>query len=171
MSFQAYQQFIEQFCQHAGVSDPQTMFHGAEFRIGETDFLMRHGGELAPEMITIYCALGMLPPAEQREAALLQLLESNLLMFASGSNPSFAFNAESGVVLLNCALWLGEASAPQVLGMLTRFDALAREWRATSFLEAHMRASAAPAAAAGAARRGALPPHLARVLAGAGPNT
>jgi len=166
MSFQAYQQLIDQFCQHAGLRDPQTMYHRAEVRIGSTDFLLLHGGKQAPDMVTVYCGLGGLPPAAQREAALLALLETNLLLFGSGSNPSFAFNRESGAVLLVCALQLGSVGGMRMLELLTHFDALAKAWRDKFFLDAPGAAVQRQSATSGAGPGGGrgLPAHLARVL-------
>lgn len=166
MSFSSYQDFIDQFCSHAGLPDPQALYHGAAFRVGETDFMMRHGGKRAPDMIIVYCGLGSLPPPEVREAALLQLLESNLVLFGSGSNPSYAFNPNNRTVLLSCAFWLGEASGLRMLDMLIRFDAIAREWRQTYFLK-KKEAGAARRTAPATARNG-LPPQFARLQAGAG---
>lgn len=170
MSFEAYQSFIDQFCQHAGLTEPRSMYHGAEIRIGATDFMLRHGGVRAPEMVTVYCALGALPPPAQREAALLRLLESNLHLFGSGSNPGFSYNPDSQQVLMSCALWLGEIDALTMLTLLTRFDALANDWRANYFLGGQEgSAAASPAAAAARSSRG-LPPHLARAFAGNNPS-
>lgn len=168
MSFVAYQSLIDQFCAHAGLPDARAMYHGAEFQIGETDFLLCHGGKRAPEMATVYCALGGLPPAPQREAALLRLLESNLLLFASANNAAFSFNAESQQVTLTCSIWLGDASGLRVLELLTRFDAIAKDWRASFFLTAQESQDAAARVPSAARGHRGLPAHLARAFADAG---
>ena len=169
MSLQAYQSFIDQFCQHAGLAEPRAMYDGAAFRIGATDFMLRHGGARAPEMATVYCALGALPPPGQREAALQRLLESNLYLFGSGSNPCFAFNPDIKQALLTCALWLGEVSGRGLLELLSRFDALANDWRTSYFLCGQEGRTAAPQNVATARLSRSLPPHLARAFSGLNP--
>ena len=164
MSFAAYQSFIDQFCERAGLPDSRSMYHGAEVRIGNTDFMLHHGGTQAPEMVMIYCGMGAVPPAPQRDAVLLGLLESNLHLFGGSGNQSFAFNRESEQILLTCALWLGEISGQSVLGMLASLDLWATEWRSNYLLGERASQTGGAMASHGRRPSSALPPHLARAF-------
>jgi hypothetical protein len=166
MSVQAYQSFIDQFCQHGGIEHPKSMYDTAEFAIAGTKFMMRHGGAQAPHMAMVFCGFGPVNTA-RREEALQKLLEMNFAMFGMPGMPSLSYNPDSKEVLMMCAIFLPQASGLRAYEMCCTFATVAAGWREHYFLDADADGDEKRSPGATAARKG-MPYNLSQSLAGAG---
>lgn len=127
MSCDLYRALVGAICLAAGSPAPHVP-DGTEIGVGGTRFTLRHGGDAAPGVMTIYTDFGALP-ARAREGPLLHLLESNLYMSGAGDRPCFGFNPETGHVVLLSAYELAGATPDKVLNMPACYAASSAGWR------------------------------------------
>lgn len=108
---------------------------------------MAHMDAIFPENAVLYADFGK-PPAEQRALALQPLLESNLLTYCDADAPSFAFNAETGHVILMARVPLDRMTGEMAAFLMYQLADYVAVWRKTYFLN-HEEGQAAKAKGSG----------------------
>lgn len=159
MSIDVYRNLINQICEHAQIPDPRALYEKAELDIGGIQFLLRHGGDQAPHVFSIYCGLGPLPEPS-RGMAMQRLLETNLLLASSGTGASFGYNPDNKQAILYCVMPLDQSSGLLTLSMLRQFAVVAGQWRSTYFLDQDETLGASGGKAAGGGGRARLDAQL-----------
>src|SRR5437868_449585 len=134
MSYEIYCRLIDELCKQFNITDVKPEYEICKLQFNDTDFILRHGGQIDPEGLYVFCDFGE-PPAAQTELALQRLLAVNLFMYGD-STPNYGINSVTGHVTFMFRLPMPRVNLAVLLAMMAQTTVQMRAWRKTFLLDA-----------------------------------
>lgn len=129
-----YHRLVDDICQLALIPSTALLYQTTQLSVKGVDFSLHHVEGSDAGKVLIHADFGLLP-AQQREAILLRLLDTNFHLSGGEYPICFSHNERTGHVMFSASQPLDNVTGSGVLLLMGHLADYAQAWRQTYFLD------------------------------------